>query len=94
MYIHRKTSKPVGPAWIDSLGIVLLLVAGFLLYMVIKCLATGEIIKLSRVDPGVITRDNNPSEFWMSEIFFSYFGVLLLALAVRSFKNAVKRRQK
>ncbi len=93
MYIHRKTSKSVGPVWIVTMGIVLLLVSGFLVYSY-KSLATGEIIKLSRVDPGVITRASNPSEFWTSEVFFSYFGVLLLALAVRSFKNAIKHRQK
>lgn len=62
--------------------------------MVVAGLATGEIIKLSRVDPGVITREDNPSEFWVSEIFFSYFIVLLTVLAVRSFKTALKRRRK
>jgi hypothetical protein len=62
--------------------------------MVIDALVTGEVIKLSRVDPGVITREDNPYEFWVSEIFFTYFIVLLTALAVRSFKSALKRRRK
>jgi hypothetical protein len=93
MYIHRR-SRPIGPAWIVAVGIILLLISFYLLYIVVDGLATGEIIKLSRVDPGVITRQDNPSEFWVSEIFFSYFIVLLTVLAVYGFKTAVKRRRK
>ena len=93
MYIHRQ-SDPLGPTWVAAAGIVLLLISAFLLYMVVDGLVTGEIIKLSRVDPGVITRQDNPSEFWVSEIFFTYFIILLTALAVRSFKIAFKRRRK
>jgi hypothetical protein len=93
MYIHRR-SAPLGPAWVVSVGVVLLLISACLVYMVVDALATGEIIKLSRVDPGVITREDNPSEFWVSEIFFTYFIVLLTVLAVRSFKTALKRRRK
>lgn len=93
MYIHRK-SDPLRPVWIVVTGVVLLLICAFLLYMVVDGLVTGEIIKLSRVDPGVITRVDNPSEFWLSEIFFSYFIILLTILAVRSFKTALKRRKK
>jgi hypothetical protein len=93
MYIHRN-SRPVGLTWIVGAGVVLLLIAFYLLYMVVDGLVTGEIIKLSRVDPGVITRQDNPSEFWVSEAFFSYFIILLTILAVRSFKTAVKRRRK
>jgi hypothetical protein len=81
-------------AWIVGAGVVLLLIASYFLYMVVDGLVTGEIIKLSRVDPGVITRQDNPSEFWVSEAFFSYFIILLTILAVRSFKTAVKRRRK
>jgi hypothetical protein len=81
-------------AWIVGAGVVLLLIASYFLYMVVDGLVTGEIIKLSRVDPGVITRTDNPSEFWVSEVFFSYFIVLLTVLAVRSFKTAIKRRRK
>jgi hypothetical protein len=93
MYIHRK-SQPIGPVWVAATGVALLLISAYFLYMVVDGLATGEIIKLSRVDPGVITRVDNPSEFWVSEIFFSYFIVLLTVLAVRSFKIALKRRRK
>jgi hypothetical protein len=93
MYIHRN-SRPIGLAWIVGAGVVLLLIASYFLYMVVDGLVTGEIIKLSRVDPGVITRTDNPSEFWVSEVFFSYFIVLLTVLAVRSFKTAIKRRRK
>lgn len=93
MYIHRN-SRPLGPAWIVAAGVVLLLISAYFLYMVIDALVTGEIIRLSRVDPGVITRQDNPSEFWLSEIFFTYFIILLTVLAVRGFKVALKRRQK
>jgi hypothetical protein len=93
MYIHRN-SEPLGPAWVVAAGIVLLLISAYLLYMVVDGLVTGEIIKLSRVDPGVITRQDNPSEFWVSEIFFTYFIILLTVLAVRSFKIALRRRGK
>ncbi|HEY1788685.1 MAG TPA: hypothetical protein VGJ73_11040 [Verrucomicrobiae bacterium] len=93
MYIHRK-SQPVSAGWIVAAGVLLLLISFYLLYMVVDALVTGEIIKLSRVDPGVITRADNPSEFWVSEIFFSYFIVLLTVLAVRGFKTALKRRKK
>ena len=93
MYIHRN-SRPIGPAWIVSTGIVMLLISAYLLYMVVDALVTGEIIRLSRVDPGVITRQDNPSEFWVSEIFFTYFIILLTVLAVRSFKAVLKRRGK
>lgn len=84
----------MGPTWIVATGVVLLLISGCLLYMVVDGVATGEMVKLSRVDPGVITLQDNPSEFWVSEIFFSYFIVLLTVLAVRSFKVALKRRRK
>lgn len=93
MYIHRK-SKPIGPAWTIAAGIVLLLISAVLFYLVVDGLVTGEIIRLSRLDPGVITRDDNPSEFWLSEIFFTYFLILLTVLAVRSFRRVRKGRRK
>jgi hypothetical protein len=94
MYIHKKSSSHIGPGWTVTVGIMLLVIAGALMYVVVDGLVTGEVIKLSRLDPGVITRDDNPSEFWMSEMFFSYFILLLVILAVRSFVRARKLSRK
>lgn len=72
-------------------GIISLGIAAGLLYLVINGLASGQIIRPSRVNPGIITRYDNPYEFWMSELFFFYFAVLLTTLAVRSFWKVIKR---
>lgn len=91
MYTRRSTSKHIGPAWTIAAGVILLGIAGGLVYLVINGLATGQIMRPSRINPGEITRADNPYEFWMSELFFSYFVVLLVALAVRSFWRLIKR---
>ncbi len=82
------------PAWGYAFGILLLLIAGGLLYLVINGYVTGEIIRISRINPGVITLDDNPSEFWLSEIFFAYFVVFLAVLGILSLRRAFKRSRK
>ena len=94
MYTQRKLKWTLSPAWGYTFGIFLLILAGGLLYLVIDGLATGEIIRMSQVDPGVITEDDNPSEFWLSEMFFTYFIVLLVVLGIRSLRRAFKRSRK
>lgn len=94
MYTRRKLNWRLGPAWGYAFGAALLLIAGGLLYVVINGYINGEIIRLSRVNPGVITLDDNPSDFWLSEIFFSYFVVLLSILGILSLRRAFKRSRK
>jgi hypothetical protein len=94
MYTRRKMNWNLNPAWGYVFGILLLLLAGGLLYLVVDGLVSGETIQMSQVGTGVITMSDNPSEFWVSEIFFFYFVVLLLALSIRSFIRAYKRSHK
>ena len=94
MYTQRKLNWQPGPAWGYAFGVVLLLIAGGLLYLVIDGYVNGEIIRLSRVNPGVITLEDNPSEFWLSEIFFAYFVVFLTVLGILSLRRAFKRSRK
>ena len=77
-----------------AVGFILLGISGVLLYLVVDGLVTGQIIKISRVNPGAITREDDPYEFWLSEIFFSYFIVFLLTLAGRTFWKVFKRRKR
>ena len=94
MYTRRKLEWPLGPAWGYAFGILLFALAGGLLYLVVDGFVTGEIIRISRINPGVITLDDDPSEFWLSEIFFGYFVVLLAVLGIRSLRRAFKRSKK
>jgi hypothetical protein len=84
----------LSPTWGYAFGILLLTLAGGLLYLVIDGLVSGQIIQMSQVNPGVITEDDNPSEFWLSEMFFTYFVVLLVVLGIRSLRRAYKRSRK
>ena len=94
MYTQRKLNWRLGPAWGYAFGVFLLLIAGGLLYLVIDGYVNGEIIRLSRVNPGVITLEDDPSEFWLSEIFFAYFVVFLAVLGILSLRRAFKRSRK
>ena len=94
MYTRRKLNWQLSPAWSYAIGIFLLILAGGLLYLVIDGLVSGQIIRMSQVDPGVITMDDDPSEFWLSEMFFTYFAVLLLVLGIRSLIRAYNRSRK
>jgi hypothetical protein len=94
MYTRRKLNWQPRPAWSYAFGILLLILAGGLLYLVIYGLLNGEIIRMSQADPGVISMDDNPSEFWLSEMFFFYFVVLLAVLGIRSLIRTYKRSRK
>ena len=94
MYTRRKLNWTLHPAWGYTFGISLLALAGILLYLVIHGLTTGEMIQMSQVGTGVITEADNPSEFWLSEMFFTYFIVLLAVLGIRSLRRAFKRSRK
>jgi hypothetical protein len=94
MYTRRKLEWRLSPAWGYAFGMLLLAFAGGLLYVVIDGIVSGEIIRMSQVNPGVISMDDNPSEFWLSEIFFSYFIVLLAVLGIQSLRRAFKRSKK
>jgi hypothetical protein len=94
MYTRRKLNWQPKPVWVYALGILLLLLAGGLLYLVVDGLISGEIIRMSQVDPGVISMNDDPSEFWLSEMFFFYFVVLLAVLGIRALIRAYKRSRK
>ncbi len=94
MYTRRKMTWNLNPAWGYAFGIILLLLAGGLFYLVIDGLVSGEIIQMSQTDSGAISMDDNPYEFWLSEMFFFYFVVLLVVLGIRSLIRAYKRSHK
>jgi hypothetical protein len=94
MYTRKKMNWQLSPAWGYAFGILLLILASGLLYLVIDGLVSGQIIQMSQVNPGVITEDDDPSEFWLSEMFFAYFVVLLAVLGIRSLRRAYKRSRK
>lgn len=94
MYTRRKFNWQLKPAWGYVFGAFLFAIAGGLLYLVINGYVTGEIIRHSQVNPGVITMDDNPSEFWLSEFFFAYFVVFFVVLGILSIRRAYKRSRK
>ena len=94
MYTRRNTTGHLSPKWGYVFGIFLFALAGGLLYLIIDGYVTGEIIRLSQVNPGVISEEDNPSDFWLSEIFFGYFVVFLTVLGILSIRRAYKRSRK
>ena len=92
MYIPPKdNSKPLGPTWAIIAGVVVLLAAVGLFCVFAVGLKTGETMKFSKINPGLVTRQDSPGRFWTSEVFSLIISVTLASLGVRILRDAFRQ---
>jgi hypothetical protein len=77
MYISPNAQKqPLSPVVTIILGLVFLAVASLMGYLVFEGIKAGEIWRISKYNPGLVTRLEHPQQFW--SIIISYSVIMLL----------------
>jgi hypothetical protein len=83
MYIPPNAQKqPLSPVTTIILGLVFLAVASLLGYLVFEGFKSGEIWRISKYNPGLVTRLERPQQFWSIIISYSIIGLLNATISV------------
>ena len=89
--MNTDTSPTLGPRRTIAAGIALFLLAIGLLCLFVIGLTTNETIGFSKHQPGLVLRQDNPVEFWLTESVSLIFGVMLGTQGVKLFRRAYRQ---
>ena len=89
--MNTNTSSPLGPRWTIAAGIALFLLAIGLLCLFVIGLKTNETMGFSKHQPGLVLRQDNPMEFWLTESVSLLFGIMLGSQGVKLFRTAYRQ---
>jgi len=90
--IGKDTSPKIGLFWSFVAGLALFAAACAFLCLEVIGLVRGEIWKLSRHHPGLVTRADHPESFWFSVIFSFVIGMILLGNALWILRSAFRAK--
>ena len=91
MQTDRLSDKPFGRVFTFVAGVVVLGVAGVVLYSAIVGLKTGEISEISKRHADMVSRRDDSIAFWFSVGLRSVFALFIASLAVPILKDALRR---
>jgi hypothetical protein len=88
---EKDTSPKISATWGFIAGMALFAVACSFLCLDIIGLLRGEIWKLSRHHPGLVTRADHADSFWLSVIVSFIVGLILLGNALWILRSAFRK---
>jgi hypothetical protein len=90
--LGKDTSPKLGRVWAFIASFVLLAAGCAVLCLDVIALFRGEIWRLSRYHPGLVTRAANPESFWISAVGSFLISLVLIGNGVMDFKGRFLRK--
>jgi hypothetical protein len=91
MYFDKNLSKHFGSVASIILGLIIFATGVFWLYMVIVSIRSGEIWRISKYDPGFVTRENDADQFWSLEAGYAAVGLAVISLSIWILANTYRK---
>ena len=90
--MNKETSTSLRPRRALAAGVALCLMAIGLVYAFVMGLKTNKTIGFSKHQSGLVLRQDNPVEFWLSESGFLIFAILLSSQGVKLLRTKDSRK--